>query len=172
MLREVPIAANSVHPMPVNGTLRDCAQRYEDLLKTFQAHDESTPLFDVVLLGMGADGHTASLLPNSPILEERGVRVAAVDHGRTQPRITLTLPAIANSRIVAFLVAGAEKQSAVLAALGRDQALPAARFARKARWCWFSIAPRPGRSITRSPRCAAAGESSASTSAVRTLRPR
>jgi 6-phosphogluconolactonase len=137
LLREVPIPADRIHPIPVNGTPRDCAARYEALLKQFQATDQSGPLFDVVLLGLGADGHTASLLPESPVLAEQEHWVAAVDHGRPQPRITLTYPAIARSRAVAFLVAGVEKQSAVLAALAHNEALPAARVRSQGEVIWF-----------------------------------
>lgn len=137
LLREVPIPADHVHPMPVDGTPQECAMRYEALLKSFHDREESVPMFDVVLLGLGADGHTASLLPESPVLKIDDHWVAAVDHGRPQARITLTYPAIASSRSVAFLVSGTEKQSAVLACLAHNEALPAARVHSQGEVIWF-----------------------------------
>jgi 6-phosphogluconolactonase len=137
LLRHAPIPPERVHPIPVNGTPEDAAARYEATLRTFQARDQAGPLFDVVLLGMGADGHTASLLPESPVLDEQEHWVAAVDHGRPQARITLTYPAIASSRKVAFLVSGAEKQSAVLNAIAGKPALPAARVRSEGEVIWF-----------------------------------
>ena len=66
-------------------------------------------MFDITLLGLGPDGHTASLLPDEPVLQERARWVAAVSHGRPEIRITMTYPVIESSRKVAFLVAGKEK---------------------------------------------------------------
>jgi len=137
LLREAPMPVEHIHPIPVNGTPEDAAARYEALLRTVKAEDETRPLFDVVLLGMGADGHTASLLPESAVLDEHERWVAAVDHGRPQARITLTLPAIASSRIVAFLVAGIDKNGAVMDALAGRTALPAARVQSEGKVLWF-----------------------------------
>ena len=60
--------------------------------------DPARPLFDITLLGLGPDGHTASLLPGEPVLEERKRWVAAVSHGRPEVRITMTYPVIESSR--------------------------------------------------------------------------
>ena len=70
----------------------------------------------MTLLGLGPDGHTASLLPGEPVLEERKRWVAVVAHGRPETRITMTYPVIESSRRAAFLVAGAEK-AAILRAM-------------------------------------------------------
>jgi 6-phosphogluconolactonase/glucosamine-6-phosphate isomerase/deaminase len=67
-------------------------------------------------LGLGADGHTASLLPGEPVLEESRRWVAAVSHGRPEVRVTMTYLAIESSRYVALLVAGREK-AAILRAI-------------------------------------------------------
>jgi 6-phosphogluconolactonase len=137
LLRHAPIPPESVHPIPVDGTPQDAATRYEATLRAFHERDKAGPLFDVVLLGLGADGHTASLLPESPVLNEQEHWVAAVDHGRAQARVTLTYPAIASSRKVAFLVSGAEKQSAALNAIAGKTALPAARVRSDGEVIWF-----------------------------------
>ncbi len=104
-LDHVPLAPAQIHPMPTEGALDDCAARYEALLKREYGRDRldpARPLFDVMLLGVGADGHTASLMPGEPVLEESERWVAAVPHGRPEPRMTLTYPAIASSRFVPF----------------------------------------------------------------------
>lgn len=97
----------------------DCdAEAYERELKNF-------PAFDLAFLGIGADGHTASLFPGHPALGERErlvVRVDAPDY----PRLTLTLPALSRARTVIFLVAGAQKRDAVRRVLAGED-VPATR---------------------------------------------
>lgn len=139
-LRASPIHRDRVHPIPTDGTPVDAAARYERLLRRIRAGDgdePTRPLFDVVLLGLGADGHTASLFPESPALEIHQHWVAAIEEGQPQQRITLTLPAIANSRHVAFVVTGAEKQTAAMGAIGGDKKLPAARVKSEGEVIWF-----------------------------------
>ena len=89
--------------------------------------------FDLVLLGIGADGHTASLFPGDPALEVTDhpvVRVERPDH----PRLTLTFPVIDAARAAAFLVAGAEKREILARILGGDRTLPAARVQAEETW--------------------------------------
>jgi 6-phosphogluconolactonase len=81
---------------------------------------------DLVVLGLGEDGHTASLFPGDPVLEERirwVVRVERPDH----PRVTLTLPVLSNARLGMFLVTGESKRRALRRLLDRDVSIPAAR---------------------------------------------
>lgn len=129
LLARVPLPAANVHPVPTEGlTPQEAARRYERELKAFygaQQFDPARPLFDVTLLGLGADGHTASLFPGSAALDEHERWVAAV--AAATPRITLTYPALESSRHVAFLVAGAEKRSIFSRFLCGDESLPAAR---------------------------------------------
>ena len=91
----------------------------------------------MTLLGLGPDGHTASLLPGEPVLEERARWVAAVSHGRPEVRITLTYPAIDSSRHVAFLVTGREKTAIFRAIRSGDRRAPAARVRPCGEIVWF-----------------------------------
>ena len=89
------------------------------------------------LLGLGPDGHTASLLPGEPVLEERKRWVAAVSHGRPEVRITMTYPVIESSRYVAFLVAGQEKAAIFGAIRAGGSQVPAARVKPVGELIWF-----------------------------------
>ena len=71
------------------------------------------PLFHLTLLGLGDDGHTASLLPGQAVLEERDRWAALVPEGRAEPRITLTYPALESSALILFLVSGTAKRDAL-----------------------------------------------------------
>ncbi len=85
------------------------------------------PRFDVIHLGLGEDGHTASLFPGSPALQEKQALVAAVHNAPKPPpeRLTLTLPVINAARAVLFMVQGASKREALARARRRDPAVPA-----------------------------------------------
>jgi 6-phosphogluconolactonase len=98
------------------------------------------------LLGLGPDGHTASLLPGEPVLQERKRWVAAVSHGRPEVRITMTYPVIESSRQVAFLVAGKEKAAIFRAIRAGGSDVPAAAWSgRSATSSGSSIARRRAR---------------------------
>ena len=140
LLSHVPIPAQNIIPIPTDGDPADAARRYEaDLKREYAADtcDSTEPLFDLVLLGLGADGHICSLFPNSPVLEERTRLTAAVLQGAPEPRITLTYPAIESSRTIAFLVTGVEKAGVVARVRAGDQALPAARIRPQGEIVWF-----------------------------------
>jgi len=131
MLEIAPIPPANIHPVQTVGLDADqSAVAYEAELK--QAYGSATlqpdrPLFDICLLGLGDDGHTASLIPGEPVLQEREHWVAAVGHGRPEVRITLTYPAINASRHIAFLVSGTAKRDVLKQVLAGDTAKPAAR---------------------------------------------
>src|SRR5215813_891915 len=140
MLSKAPVPPGNVHPVPADGTPDEAAARYE---KTLQAAygapvlDPARPMFDITLLGMGPDGHTASLLPGEPVLQERKRWVAAVSHGRPEVRITMTYPVIASSRRVAFLVAGKEKAAIFRTIRAGGSDVPAARVRPVGELVWF-----------------------------------
>jgi 6-phosphogluconolactonase len=140
LLSKISVAAQNIHPIPTDGTPDDAAKRYEKELKSvydFETLNNDQPLFDLVLLGLGDDGHTASLLPGSPVLGEKSRWVAAVTQGRPEARVTLTYPAIASGRTVAFLVTGVDKAKTVAAVRSGDQSLPAARIQSQGEIVWF-----------------------------------
>jgi 6-phosphogluconolactonase len=105
------------------------AGAYEALLRERLGSD---PRFDLILLGVGPDGHTASLFPGKPELDELGRFAAPVPHAGMEPqvpRVTLTFPVLNGAREVDFLVAGADKADAVARAFGEppDAEAPASR---------------------------------------------
>jgi 6-phosphogluconolactonase len=109
LLSKVPIPVTNVHPMNGVGDLRANARDYESELRSF-FDGASWPRFDLVLLGMGDDGHTASLFPDSRALNENHNWVVANwIESLSEFRVTLTAPAINAAANVIFLVAGEKK---------------------------------------------------------------
>lgn len=131
LLAHVPVPPDRVHRMPAEEEDLDAAaQSYEDVVaSTVPRAPDGWPRFDLVLLGLGADGHTASLFPHSPVLREaRRVVVAYRVPELDAWRMTLTPPALNHARDVLVLVAGREKAAALWGVLEgpRDpEALPA-----------------------------------------------
>lgn len=125
--------ADNIHPIPtdVPGP-EDAARLYASELQTFYGRDRldpARPLFDLVLMGVGPDGHTASLFPGGNGLQERTrwvLGVAKANAAPFVPRVTLTPPALASSRQMLFLVSGADKR-AILAKIRAGADLPAAQ---------------------------------------------
>jgi 6-phosphogluconolactonase len=140
MLARAPVPPENIHPVPANGTPEEAATRYERILQAAYGAavlDPARPLFDITLLGLGPDGHTASLLPGEPVLQERKRWVAAVSHGRPEVRLTMTYPVIESSRQVAFLVAGKEKAAIFSAIRAGSSQVPAARVKPVGELVWF-----------------------------------
>ncbi|MFB3925404.1 MAG: 6-phosphogluconolactonase [Syntrophales bacterium] len=128
-LDTVPIPRNNIHPVPVEEyCARAAAERYEaDIRSFFGLPPEIFPRFDFVLLGIGEDGHTASLFPRTPRLAKTSRIVAAVvPESAKHDRITLTLPVLNSAGNVFFMVTGKSK-AAILKKIveGTDAALPA-----------------------------------------------
>jgi 6-phosphogluconolactonase len=125
--------AANIHPIPTDtANPDDAARRYERELQSFYGADELTParpLFDVVLMGVGPDGHTASLFPDYPAIEETQRWVVGVPQAHVEPfvpRVTLTLPVLASCREMLFEIAGSEKRE-ILTRVLVDENLPANR---------------------------------------------
>ena len=118
LLDKVPIPPKQVFPLVGDPT---------PALRRIPADGNGRPRFDVIHLGMGEDGHTASLFPGSPVLREGPTLVAQVHNAPKPPpdRLTLTLPVINAARAVLFMVQGASKRNALAGVLRRDPALPA-----------------------------------------------
>ena len=141
LLDHVPIPAANVRPMPTDGDPAEAAQRYQrELMAHYRSEslDSTRPLFDVVLLGLGDNGHTASLFPGTPVLENLLDWVApCVPLDAPNTRLTLTYPAIACSRHVVFLIGGAGKRAALGRVRDGDRSQPASRIVSAGRVTWL-----------------------------------
>jgi 6-phosphogluconolactonase len=119
LLRVLPIPRERYHPVPTQLDPDAAAARYEQLLRdVFELGPEDVPEFDLMLLGIGDDGHTASLFPGTDALQERE-RLVVANYVPQQEsmRITVTIPVITSARRIAVLVTGSNKAEAVERAL-------------------------------------------------------
>jgi 6-phosphogluconolactonase len=123
----------NIHPMATNAADPDeAAHRYETELKSFYGADTldpARPLFDVVLMGVGPDGHAASLFPGDAAVAETERWVVGVPKAHVAPlvpRVTLTLPVLGSCHEMLFEVSGADKR-AILSRVLAGEDLPAAR---------------------------------------------
>ena len=125
--------AANIHPIPTDSSgPEESARRYQRELQSFHgadALDPARPLFDLVLMGVGPDGHTASLFPGYPAIEETARWAVGVPEAHIEPfvpRVTLTLPALGSSREMLFEVSGSAKR-AILTRVLAGENLPANR---------------------------------------------
>lgn len=108
LLNHVPIPEENVHPIVYEGSPKKAAENYEKLLRAVFVKQE--PQFDLVLLGLGDDGHTASLFPNTDVLNVQRDWVSDVYiEEKNMYRVTLTFPILNQAKDIAFLVTGARK---------------------------------------------------------------
>jgi 6-phosphogluconolactonase len=135
--------ASHIHPIPTDATNPDdAAARYERGLKSFygaEQLDPGRPLFDLVLMGAGPDGHTASLFPGYPAVEETARWVVGVPQANVEPfvpRVSLTLPVLASCREMLFEAAGAGKRT-ILTRVFSGENLPAARARSNGQTVWL-----------------------------------
>ncbi|MDE2007554.1 MAG: 6-phosphogluconolactonase [Rhodospirillales bacterium] len=136
-------AKPSVHPVPFAGlTVGAAAAAYARTLHALygaERLDPARPFFDLCLLGMGDDGHTASLLPGQAALAEHARWVLPVTEGRPEPRVTLTYPVLESARVVVVVVSGAGKRDMLSAVLsGREREVPVARLRPRGRLIWLA----------------------------------
>jgi len=125
LLAHTPLPPAQIHAMAVESPdLEDAAEQYALSLRQIAG---SPPTLDICHLGLGLDGHTASLVPNDPSLDvmDSDVAVTGIYQGRR--RMTLTYPMLNRSRRILWLVTGAEKASALVRLFDGDQSIPAGR---------------------------------------------
>jgi len=136
--------ADNIHPIDTGAANPDeAAGRYEAELKSFYGADRldpAKPLFDVVLMGLGPDGHTASLFPGYPATREADRWVVGVPTANVEPfvpRVTLTFPALASCREMLFEVTGEGKRAILTRVLAGDD-LPAGRARSQGETVWLA----------------------------------
>lgn len=124
-LAQAPLDAGRIHAMPVEATdLAAAASRYAAGLEGFAG---APPVFDLVHLGLGADGHTASLVPEDPVLDVTDADVALTGAYQGRPRMTLTYPILNRARRVLWVVTGSDKAGPLAKLLRGDVSIPAGR---------------------------------------------
>jgi 6-phosphogluconolactonase len=125
LLEHAPLPAEQIHAMPVEmSDLQSAAAKYAGELESVAG---APPVLDLVHLGLGPDGHTASLVPGDPVLDvtDRDVGVTGAYQGRN--RLTLTYPVINRARLILWLVTGREKVPMYKRLQAFDQSIPAGR---------------------------------------------
>jgi len=117
LISKIKIPTENIHKIPSITNPEKAALEYEKVLKDFfKIKNNSLPEFDLILLGIGIDGHTASLFPTSKSLQEKKKWVVETDIPEIEPRVkrvTLTLPVINNAKSFLFLISGNEKKEIV-----------------------------------------------------------
>ncbi len=125
LLEHAPLSEEQIHAMPVEeAEIKGAAGNYALVLQRVAA---TPPVLDLAHLGLGPDGHTASLVPGDPVLQvnDRDVALTGFYHGRR--RITLTYPMLNRSRRILWVVTGAEKARILMRLLDGDASIPAGR---------------------------------------------
>ena len=119
LIRKIPASQEQIHPMPADKEPGKGAAAYEaDLMRCFGIKKGEFPVFDLIFLGVGEDGHVASLFSGLDVLDEDKKLVAPVRGGTPRvDRLTMTLPVLNHARDIVFMVSGREKASVVKAAV-------------------------------------------------------
>ena len=125
LLEHAPLSAEQIHAMPVEEVdIEAAAQSYE---RTLQRIAGTPPVLDLAHLGLGPDGHTASLVPNDPVLNVNDRDVAVTGLYQNRRRMTLTYPVLNRSRRILWLVTGTEKAGMLMRLREADVSIPAGR---------------------------------------------
>jgi len=129
LLSHAPLPPDHIYPMPVE--VPDLQMAAAQYAATLRATAGTPPVLDLAHLGLGPDGHTASLVPGDPVLEvsDADVGVTAIYMGH--PRMTLTYPMLNRSRRILWLVTGADKVEALRRLRAGDTSIPGGRISRK-----------------------------------------
>jgi 6-phosphogluconolactonase len=128
LIEHGPLKPEQLHPMPVDDRdLEEAAQRYEQVIETIAG---TPPVIDVAHLGLGGDGHTASLIPGDPVLDVTDADIAATNAYQGRRRLTMTYPILNRARRILWLVTGKEKTSALARLQAGDPSIPAGRVRR------------------------------------------
>ncbi len=127
-LARAPLRPDRIHAMPVDTI--DLGQAAMQYARALQECAGSPPVLDLVQLGLGPDGHTASLVPDDPVLDLTEVDVAVTRAYQARRRMTLTYPIIDRSRRIVWLVTGSEKAEVLARLREGDQSIPAGRIRR------------------------------------------
>ncbi|MDQ3950176.1 MAG: 6-phosphogluconolactonase [Gemmatimonadota bacterium] len=141
LLADVPVIEERIHRIAGELGSDAAARDYDARLRRLFVDDAGRPTFDVAVMGVGADGHTASLFPGDAALEDRrrwAAPALAPADAKVRERVTLTLPVLNRARLMLFLCAGAEKRDVVARILsGAAPELPAARVHGVERTVWL-----------------------------------
>ena len=125
LLEHAPLRPEQIHPMPVESP--DLEAACKQYAQTLQAIAGSPPVLDLVHLGLGPDGHTASLVPGDPVLDVNDADVAVSGLYQGRRRMTLTHPILNRARRVLWLVTGSEKSGMLARLCAGDASIPAGR---------------------------------------------
>jgi 6-phosphogluconolactonase len=125
LLRGAPLPPDNLYPMPVEQT--DLAAAAVSYARTLETLAGTPPVLDLVHLGLGPDGHTASLVPNDPVLEVMDAWVGITEAYQQHRRMTLTYPVLNRARVILFVVTGEDKADALSRLAEHDQSIPAGR---------------------------------------------
>jgi len=143
LLNHVNIPKNNVHRIDTEeAPLEMAAEKYEEEIRNFfNIEGDPIPEFDLIMLGIGEDGHTASLFPGAPSLkEEKRVAIPVIAEKAPHKRISLTLPSLTNAQRIMFLVTGSEKAGIVREIVEESESrLPASLVRRGARSVYLVI---------------------------------
>ena len=129
LLDRTPLPAENIHPMPV--AVADAEVAIAQYTATLKRAAGSPPVLDLAQLGLGPDGHTASLVPGDPVLNIADADVAMTAPYQGRRRMTLTYPMINRSRRILWVVTGADKAPILPRLLKGDVSIPAGRIARE-----------------------------------------
>ena len=128
LLEHAPLRPDQIQAMPVeSGNIEAASAKYALILEAIAG---SPAVLDLVHLGLGPDGHTASLVPRDPVLDVKGADVALTGIYQGRRRMTLTYPIISRSRCVLWLATGAEKSGMLARLQAGDVSIPAGRVSR------------------------------------------